>query len=74
MVSGDAIYAAYTGSLLSRIHAVASLGTSGAITITDPIGSTVLSGTGFLMEGGLNFPKGASGQPFSFRVNNVTTP
>lgn len=74
MISGSANYLTYSNSLLSRIHTVASLGTSTSISVADSAGTVVVSGVGFLMEGGLNFPQGATNQPFSLRVNSVSIP
>lgn len=74
VVSGTANYLSYAAGMLSRVHTVASLGTSAAIAVVDSKGSAVLTGAGFLMEGGTNFPQGAINQPFSMRVNTVTVP
>lgn len=74
VVSGTANYLSYAAGMLSRVHTVASFGTSAAIAVVDSKGSAVLTGEGFMMEGGLNFPQGAINQPTSFRVNSVSVP
>ena len=73
-VTGSAKYLQRTGSMMSRLHAIASAFSSGAIAIVDPKGSTVLAGTGYWLDGGLRLPMDAMTQPIRMVVNAVTTP
>ena len=73
-VTGSAKYLTKVNALMSKLHTTASTFVSGAIKVVDPKGSTVLSGTGHWLDGGMRLPMDAITQPFRFVVNAVSVP
>lgn len=72
--TGEATYLKMTSAMVSRLKVAYSGTVSFAIKVTNPAGSTVLSGTGNYNKATLTFPRGASKQAFGFHVNAVSVP
>ena len=74
-ITGTANYITKTNCLLSRVfNAATGITTTCAVKVVDANGSTVLSGAGVLIEGGLALPKGAATQPFEAQLFTCSVP
>jgi hypothetical protein len=76
MVTGNANYLTQATALLEAVFSSvdANINATGAIKVSDPKGSTALSGTGVWLDGGLTMPAGIMTQPFRFAVNTPSVP
>ena len=76
IVTGNANYLTQANALLEAVFSSvdADINATGAITIKDPKGSTVLSGTGVHLDGGFTMPAGTMTQPFRFAANTLSVP
>jgi len=74
VVTGRANYNA-TVHFLSMVVSASSSAASVGVTITDPAGSVVLSGAGFVTRGTWTAPKGgAINQEVAVRINTLSVP
>lgn len=75
ILTGNANYLSLNSSLSERLRVITSgaLTTTGIIVVNDSKGSTVVSGNGVWLDGGMTMPQGIMTQPFRVAMNTWTT-